>query len=131
MVLSAQRLYERGVDHGNAGRHAAAQRALSTAMSRTEDVDLRARITGTLAYIASRRGDPATAERLCREGLADPRLGATTRAILSGQLGVLALMRGDAIAARELLTRGIGGLEDDPARSGRMRINRSVAAMQL
>ncbi|HWI31217.1 MAG TPA: CHAT domain-containing protein [Microbacterium sp.] len=130
MGLSAQRLYDRAVDHGNAGRNAAARRDLHAALERTDDADLRARITGTLAYIESRTGNPERAEELCREGLADPRVAESTRAILYGQLGVLALMRGQALEARELLTRALEGI-DDPAGSSRMRINRSVAAMQL
>lgn len=131
MVLTARRLYERGVEHGNAGRNAAARRALHAAQTRTEDPDLRARIAGTLAYVASRTGEPELAEQLCREGLADPRVGEKTRAILYGQLGVLALMRGEAVVARDLLGRAIETADDDGADAGRMRLNRSVAAMQL
>ncbi len=130
MGLSAQRLYDRGVEHGNAGRNAAARRDLRSALARTDDPDLRARVLGTLAYIEARTGDPAAAERLCVEGLADPRVGAPTRAVLDGQLGVLALMSGQNQRARTLLTRALENAGDDPT-SGRMRINRSVAAMQL
>ncbi|KQZ85917.1 hypothetical protein ASD56_06455 [Microbacterium sp. Root166] len=130
MGLSAQRLYDRGVAHGNAGRNAAARRDLRSALTRTDDPDLRARVLGTLAYIEARTGDPAAAEMLCLEGLADPRVGAATRAVLDGQLGVLALMSGQAQQARALLSRALENAEDGPT-SGRMRINRSVAAMQL
>ncbi|MGZ0711841.1 CHAT domain-containing protein (plasmid) [Coraliomargarita sp. W4R53] len=131
MGLSAKELYDRGVEHGNAGRNAAARRDLRAAERRASDPDMRARIAGTLAYIASRTGDPVAAESLCRVAMQDPLVGDATRAILFGQLGVLALMRGDNAEARMLLSKALDGLDDtdDPARAGRMHINRSVAAM--
>ncbi|MEJ1156511.1 CHAT domain-containing protein [Microbacterium marmarense] len=133
MGLSATQLYTRGVEHGNAGRNAAARRDLRLAQARTVDPDLRARIAGTLAYIASRTGDPATAEALCREAMDDTGVSRETQAILFGQLGVLTLMRGENSEARELLTQALDGVVnvtlEDRARAGRMHINRSVAAM--
>ncbi|MEV8267948.1 CHAT domain-containing protein [Microbacterium sp. NPDC076911] len=133
MGLSATELYARGVEHGNAGRNAAARRDLLLARARTSDPDLRARAAGTLAYIASRTGDPAAAEVLCREAMADRGVGEETQAILYGQLGVLALMRGENAAARALLTTALAGMPaqnaEDHARVGRMRLNRSVASM--
>ena len=49
MTLSADELYRRGVEHGNAGRNATARRTLQAALRRTTDADLRARIAGTMS----------------------------------------------------------------------------------
>jgi hypothetical protein len=130
VTLSAEELYRRGVDHGNAGRNAAARRALTTALGRTQDPDLRARIAGTLSYVASRTGDPAGAEHLCRDALASDGVTPRTAAILEGQLGALAVHRGDLAGAEEWLTRAIAGVGDDPQHRASMLMNRSVAHMQ-
>ena len=88
------------------------------------------RDSGTLAYIASRTGDPAGAERLCRDALASEGLSSGTAAILAGQLGALAVHRGDLIAALDWLTRAIAGIGHDPQHRASMLMNRSVAFMQ-
>ena len=130
MTLSAAELYQRGIDHGNAGRNAAARRALATARARTTDPDLQARIAGTLSYIAARTGDPDGAEQLCRDALAADGVSAATAAILAGQLGVLAVHRGAYDSAIQWLDRAIADLGDDPAHRGSMLMNRSIAHMQ-
>jgi tetratricopeptide (TPR) repeat protein len=130
VTLTAEELYRRGVEHGNAGRNAAARRDLTTALRRALEPDLRARITGTLAYLASRTGDPAGAERLCRDALAMPGISAGSAAILEGQLGALAVHRGAIGEAIEWLDRAIAGIGDDPQHRASMRMNRSVAFMQ-
>lgn len=129
MTLSAEELYRRGVVHVNAGRFATASRALETARERTTDVDLLARIAGTLAYAAARTGDPAGAERLCLDALATD-VNAATAAVLQGQVGLLALGRGDFDIAINWLNRSIAGIGEDPERRNAMYINRSVAHMQ-
>jgi tetratricopeptide (TPR) repeat protein len=130
VTLSAEELYRRGVEHGNAGRTASARRVLGTALARTQDPDLRARIQGTLAYLASRTGDPLGAERTCRDALATGGLSPGTAAILEGQLGALAVHRGDLTEAVEWLTRAIARIGDDPQHRASMLMNRSVAHMQ-
>lgn len=130
VTLSAEELYRRGVDHGNAGRNAAARRSLTSALARTDDPDLRARIAGTLSYIAARTGDPGGAERLCRQALAAPGVTPATAAILEGQLGLLAVGSGDWEAAVAWLDRAIGGIGEDPEHRNSMYLNRSVAHMQ-
>ena len=128
--LSAEELYRRGVEHGNAGRNAAARRCLTSALERTGDPDLEARIAGTLSYIAARTGDPAGAERLCRDALATTGVSAATAAILEGQLGLLAIGSGDWDAAISWLDRAIVGVGDDRGHRNTMYLNRSVAHMQ-
>jgi tetratricopeptide (TPR) repeat protein len=130
MTLSATELYRRGRAHLNAGQNAAARRVLALAAERTDDPDLRARITGSLAAVVIRQGDPATAERLCRDALRSPHLRPQTSAMLHGQLGLLALERGDLAEAVAWLDRGIEGIGDDREHRTPMLINRSVAHMQ-
>lgn len=131
VTLSAEELYRRGVDLGNAGRNAAARRCLTAALDRTDEPDLRARIAGTLSYITARTGDPAGAEKLCRDALAADGVSVATAAILEGQLGLLAVGRGDWSAAVSWLGRAIDGIGDDPGHRNSMYLNRSVAHMQV
>lgn len=130
VTLSAAELYRRGRAHLNAGQNAAARRVLALAAQRTDDADLRARITGSLAAVVIRQGDPATAEQLCNEALRSPHLRPQTSAMLHGQLGLLALERGDLVEAVSWLDRGIAGIGDDQEHRTPMLINRSVAHMQ-
>jgi hypothetical protein len=130
VTLSADELYRRGVEHANTGRNATARRALETARDRTTDADLRARIAGTLSYIAARTGDPDGAERVCREALAGEGVSEATAAVLAGQVGLLALGRGDLDQAVAWLSRGIAGIGEHPERRNAMYLNRSVAHMQ-
>ncbi len=130
MTLSAEELYRRGRAHLNAGQNAAARRDLARAAERTDDPDLRAHITGSLAAVVTRQGDPEAAERLCTGALEQPGLSPRTSAMLYGQLGLLALERGDLAAAVSRLDQGIEGIGDDHDHRTPMLINRSVAHMQ-
>lgn len=129
-MLSAAVLYERGVEHGNAGRHAAARRVLEEAARRTEDPDLLARIGGTIAYIVSETGDADGGIALCRSALDTERISSRTRAILTSQLGLIELRRGDGAAALPLLTSAILELGGDPARLGRVHLNRGLVYLE-
>jgi len=130
VTLSAEELYRRGVELSNAGRNAAARKALTAAQARDPDPDLRARIAGTLAYVVARTGDPDGAERLCRGALEAEGLSPHTAAVLHGQLGVLALGRGDFDDAQRELDRAIVEIGDDAELRASMHLNRSVVAMQ-
>jgi len=130
MTLSAAELYRRGRAHLNAGRNAAARRELARAAARTDDPDLRARIAGSTAAVIVRQGDPAQAERLCREALAYPGLSPRTTAMLYGQLGLLALERGDLDEAVMLLDHAIEGIGDEAEHRAPMLLNRSLAHMR-
>jgi tetratricopeptide (TPR) repeat protein len=110
MGNSGRELYERGLAASNAQRYAEARRMLGRAASTTTDPDLRARITGTLAYVLAQTGEPARAEALCREALEQKGVGVETRAILAGQLGVLFTRAGRLDDAETMLTRAIDGL---------------------
>jgi tetratricopeptide (TPR) repeat protein len=129
-MLSAAVLYQRGVEHGNAGRHAAARRALDEAARRTDDPDLLARIGGTIAYVASETGDADAGIALCRSALGTAGMSSHTRAILTSQLGLIELRRGDGAAALPLLTSAILELGDDPARLGRVHLNRGLVYLE-
>ena len=128
--MTASTLYERGIDYGNAGRHAAARRALDTALLRSTDVDLTARITGIIAYLDSETGDADGAITRLEVTLATHGLTAHTRAILAGQLGLIAMYRGDSASALPRLGEAIAALTDDPARLGRAHLNRGLVYLQ-
>ncbi|UZN03705.1 CHAT domain-containing protein [Cellulomonas sp. S1-8] len=123
---SARELYDRGVEHGNAGRHARAERSLLEAARRTDDPDLAARIEGTRAYLLAETGDPEQALARCRAALAVTGLRPHTRAVLVSQMGLIELRRGHVEAALEHLTASTGALADDPARLGRVLLNRGL-----
>ncbi|UUT35991.1 hypothetical protein [Microbacterium elymi] len=55
----------------------------------------------------------------------------STRAVLLGQLGALALVGGRLRDAERLLSDAITGLADDPVAEARVRMNRSVARLQV
>lgn len=129
-MLTAAVLYQRGVDHGNAGRHAAARRALDEAADRSRDPDLSAQIAGTLAYLDSETGDSEHGIDLCNAALATPGISAHTRAILTSQLGLIAMRRGDTDAAIDWLGAAISALESDPRRLGRASLNRGDVYLQ-
>lgn len=124
-------LHREAVELVNRGQLARAQRLLARADSRSDDVNLSARIRGTQAYILARRGDLATAERLCTEAYAAPGVDESTRAILAGQLGSLADHAGRLRDALTWFTRGIDGLPGDPVAQANLLINRSLVHMQL
>ncbi|MDO9062961.1 MAG: hypothetical protein Q7U41_00125, partial [Microbacterium sp.] len=67
MARMAGDLHRRAVDLVNYGRYAEARRLLITAIDRADDVDLRARAMGTLAYVMARTGEPSAAEQVCHE----------------------------------------------------------------
>lgn len=130
MTLSAAELHRRGRAHLNAGRNAAARRALVLAAERTDDADLSARIAGSLAALKIRQGEPDAAEELCRDALARAGVSDGTAAIIYGQLGLLALERGALDDAVAWLDRGITGIGDDAEYRAPMLVNRSVAHSQ-
>jgi tetratricopeptide (TPR) repeat protein len=129
-MLTASVLYQRGVDHGNAGRHAAARRALAAAAARSDDPDLSARIAGTVAYLESETGDSELGLELCRAAMETPGLSPHTRAILTSQLGLIAMRRGDGDAAIDWLGSAIAALGSDPNRLGRASLNRGDVYLQ-
>jgi tetratricopeptide (TPR) repeat protein len=130
VARSAEGLHRRAVDLSNRGRFSEARRLLAQATELTEDPDLSARITGTLAYAMARAGEHSEATRLCREALDDPRLHAHTVAILAGQLGSIAEMAGRLDEAERWLTRGLDGLGDDPEARANLLVNRSLINMR-
>lgn len=133
MPLSAIELHRRGVEAANSRRFAQARRALDAASARTDDTDLRARIDGTVAYVLAQTGEPAAAERLCREALSRTGLRAETITVLSGQLGTL-LMHGGRLAEAEVeLTHAIDTLTaigEETTELANCLMNRSVVRMQ-
>jgi hypothetical protein len=133
VTSAAEDLHHAAVELSIAGSYVEARRVLARARAATDDaeVDVRARILGTSAYVQHRTGDPVGAERTCREALAMPGLSAHTAAILAGQMGVIALHGGRLEEAVSWLGRAIVGLDEDEIATARNRLNRSVALMQL
>nr|WP_314842206.1 CHAT domain-containing protein [uncultured Microbacterium sp.] len=130
MPLSARVLHQRGIEAANARRFAQARRALTSAADRTDDADLRTRIDGTLAYVLSQTGEPAAAERLCRDALARPGLSAETIALGNGQLGTLLMHGGRLDDADRFLTLAIDALDPGSTESANLLMSRSIVSMQ-
>lgn len=129
MTRSADQLRQQAVDLVNRGRFDAATELLESADRLTDDVNVRARIAGTRAYVMARTGHVADAERTCREALAQEGLSDHTVAILAGQLGALAEEAGRLAEAEQWLSRAIDALADDPVAQANARVNRSLVRM--
>ncbi|WP_194409494.1 CHAT domain-containing protein [Microbacterium cremeum] len=124
--------HRRGVDLANRGSYSDARRVLAAAYEAAEtagDVNLMARVVGTVAYVLARLGDVDEGERLCIEMLSREGLDDVTVAQLHGQLGALALERGLPDQAVEWLTKGADGLRDEPVRRANVLMNRSLVEM--
>lgn len=133
MPLSAIELHRRGVEAANARRFTRARHALDAASARTDDPDLRARIDGTIAYILAQTGEPAAAERLCRDAIGRSGLREETIALLGGQLGTLLLNAGSLADAEVELTRAIDSFTATGAETTELAnflMNRAVVRMQ-
>ena len=129
MTRSAEELHAAGVRLANHGRHAAATRTLLAAQELTEDVNLRARIAGTLGYIKSRTGSPVEGEQMCIAAMAQPGIDARTYALLAGQLGALAEQAGRYDDSERWLTQGIEALGEDSEELANLLVNRSLVDM--
>ncbi|MET0781868.1 MAG: CHAT domain-containing protein [Microbacterium sp.] len=129
MSRSAGELHQAGVSLANQGRYAAALRTLQAAQELADDVNLRARIAGTLGYIRSRTGSPADGEQMCLAAMAQPGISAHTYALLAGQLGALAEQAGRYDDSERWLTQGIEALEDDSEELANLLVNRSLVNM--
>ncbi|HYJ50905.1 MAG TPA: CHAT domain-containing protein [Microbacterium sp.] len=132
MARSAKALHAAAVELANRGRFASAKRLLENAASFDVDVDvnLRARIAGTLAFIQARAGALAEAERMCAEALQTPGLDPSTVAILAGQMGSIMEQSGRLDDAERLLSRAIAEL-DDPIPRANLLVNRMMVGIQL
>jgi len=113
----------------NDGRLGAAKNLLESAAALDADVDLRARIAGTLALIHARTGGLAEAERMCTEAMDLPGLSPTTVAILAGQMGSIMEESGRLDEANRLLSRAIAQIEDPVARAN-LLVNRTAIGAQ-
>lgn len=102
---------------------------LIAATQRTDDPDLLARISGTIAVGRAHRGAVDDAERMCADALRTPGLDASTIALLSGQMGSIMELAGRLDEADRWLGRAIEAVEDPVARAN-LLINRSVVSMQ-
>jgi hypothetical protein len=129
MTRSAEDLHAAGVRLANHGRHAAATRTLRAAQELADDVNLRARIAGTLGYIKARTGSPQEGEQMCIEAMAQPGIDARTYALLAGQLGALAEQAGRYDDSERWLTQGIDALEEDSEELANLLVNRSLVDM--
>jgi hypothetical protein len=130
VARSAEDLHAEGVRLANEGRHAAATRLLLAAEALTDDVNLRARVAGTLGYIKARTGDPAEGERLCLAAMEQPGIDSRTYGLLAGQLGSLAEQAGRFDDSERWLSRGIAALGDDSEELANLLVNRSLVNMR-
>ena len=129
-AIAAPDLYAAALALTNERRYREAEAALQGVAAVTDDVELHARIAGTLAFVLDQTGRPAEGEQLCRETLADAALSAHTRGIVAGQLASIVMHRGRLDEAIGWFGRAIDALSDDPMAVANLRMNRSVGAMQ-
>ncbi|WP_239066232.1 CHAT domain-containing protein [Microbacterium hibisci] len=94
------------------------------------DPDLRARISGTLAFVLARTGALAEAERMCESALSTPGLSPSTVALLAGQMGSIMEQAGRLADADRMLGRAIATVSD-PVQQANLLVNRSLVAIQL
>ncbi|GAA5034832.1 CHAT domain-containing protein [Microbacterium fluvii] len=130
MTPSAADLHQRGVRLTNQRRYAEAVPLLERAAAATSDPDLAARIAGTLAYALGQLGRLAEGERMVREALDAPGIGAETAAIVAGQLASLLWNLGRLDEAQEWFALAIGGLDGTSIAGANLRMNRSILLMQ-
>ena len=130
MARSSEELHAAAVRLANRGHHAAAMRTLLAAQDVAEDVNLRARIAGTLGYIKSRTGSPAEGAQMCLDAMALPGIDAHTYAVLAGQLGALAEQAGRYDDSERWLTQGIDALNGDSEELANLLVNRSLVNMR-
>ncbi|MFT3798090.1 CHAT domain-containing protein [Microbacterium sp.] len=122
--------YEHALVLANARRYEDAERALDAAARATTDADLRARISGTRAFVLDQTGRSAEGARVCRAALATDGLSAHTRGVLAGQLGSIFMHQGRLEDAAEWLGTAIDTIPEDPLAVANLRMNRSMVAMQ-
>lgn len=124
-------LYADALALTNARRFGEAQEALDGAQAAAgDDIDLRARIDGTRAYVLTQLGRSAEGEATCRSALEQSGLTAHTRGVLEGQLGSILMHLGRLDEATQWLGRAIDTIPDDPIAVANLRMNRSIVAMQ-
>jgi len=128
---TADELYERALRLTNQRRYGDARRALDAAAQSAADPELAARIAGTLSYVLVQTGDPAEGERVCRAAMDAEGLSLHTQGVVAGQLGYLLMNQGRLDESLEWLGRAIAQIEDDQMALANVRMNRSIAYMQL
>ncbi|MFD4960504.1 CHAT domain-containing protein [Microbacterium sp. NPDC058389] len=129
MGRSALQLHQEGVELANRGELRSAQRVLTRASALTDDPDLAARISATLAVTYARTGDLVRAESLCTEVWASPDLRPATRALVAGQMGTIAQLAGRLGDAERWISLAISSVEDPIVRATLLQ-NRSYIGMQ-
>ena len=129
MAASPESLHAAAVELVNRGRLAAARRLLDAAAERAEDVNLRARIMGTLALIQARSGALAEAEAMCTDAMNLPGLNRRTAAILTGQMASIAEHIGHLDDADRWYSKALV-IVDDPIPRANLLINRSIVGIQ-
>ncbi len=132
-MLSAGELHHRGLDHSNAGRHAAARALFRRALNRAEatnDPDCAARITISLAHVEAELGTASQGLTVCRSVLDRPELATEVRGLALAQQGLLQMRSGDGRAAMSSFSAAlplIGHLDSERAR---VHLNRGIVHLQ-
>lgn len=129
MTRTTKEIHAHAVALANGNRLVAADRSLRAVNLSEVEPDLHARILATRALIRARLGDLSEAERLCDEAFTIEAIHSDTRAVLAGQAGAIAEYAGRLDDAERWLGEALSGTKD-PVAAARMRMNRSVIAMQ-
>lgn len=130
MARSAKQLHTAAVALANRGEFFAAKRMLESAQALDADVNLRARILGTLAFMHARTGSIAEAARMCDDALRSPGIDRQTAALLAGQMGSIMEQAGRLLDAHRWLSRAIGQIEE-PVPRANLLVNRCLVGIQL
>jgi tetratricopeptide (TPR) repeat protein len=128
-VSSARKLYERGVEAVNRGRHAEARRLLERAGDLAEEADLVARVLGSQAYLRFETGDYPGAVTLFEAALGVPDTSQDARGTVYSQIGLVQMLRGDGNAALASFDIAVELVEDPQVRA-RVHLNRGNVHLQ-
>ena len=130
-MLTADELHRRGVAAINDGRIVRARGLLETALERSAEDDILARVEASLAYITADQGSPAAAIELCRRALDRAGITAETRGVVEGQHALLLMRQGEVAGALGAFGSAIECLRAVPDELAKVFINRGGVHLQV
>ncbi len=132
-MLSAEVLHRRGLEHSNAGRHAAARALFKKALTRAEaiaDADRAARITISLAHVEAELGTAELGLTICGSVLDRPDLSTEVRGLALAQQGLLQMRSGDGRAAMTSFSAALPQIGHLDSERARVHLNRGIVHLQ-
>lgn len=117
-------LHGRALTLVSAGRFAEARALLTTALRLADDLDVRADVVTTTAWVQGETGALDEAVAACEDALTWPGLTPTSRATVQARLAALLVRAGDGDRALALFDAAVDVLAERPAVRARALINR-------